>query len=172
MVISFIESEKKKVQNGMITMIIMSSTLLLSTAFVVKSNTGSMFSQVHNKVNGSHQILHFEKKLHDPDEVHAWWYKQQGVTSSELQHYKPLSTFTHNDNEISNITLYMMDTITSQAKVDQLIFAAGKEMNVPKKGTIWIPTSLAYSKNISIGDEIGFIADGEFLRFIGIGDCC
>ena len=47
----------------------------------------------------------------------------------------------------------MMDTITAPAKVDQLIFAAGKELSVPKEGTIWIPTSLACSKNMSIGDR-------------------
>ena len=56
MVISFIEPETKEIQNGMIAVIILLATLLLSTAFIVMSDSGNMFSQVHNKVNGSHQI--------------------------------------------------------------------------------------------------------------------
>ncbi|GGF89909.1 hypothetical protein GCM10010912_38870 [Paenibacillus albidus] len=158
--------KKRKIQNGIIAIIIMLSTLLLSTAVVVMNNTGEVFTDVHNKVNGSHEILYFENGLYDPDRVHDWWAEQKGVTASSLFHYRSLSTFTYQGKEVSNINLYMMDsgTAPNQTKVDQLIFAQGTKTEVPSEGTTWIPTSLAYSKAISVGDEIGVKTDTGQLK--------
>ncbi|NDI35234.1 ABC transporter permease [Chengkuizengella sediminis] len=147
---------RKKVQNGMIAIIIMLSTLLLSTAVLVMNNTDEVFSNMHNEVNGSHQILYFEDGLYNPYPIYRWWQEQEGVNSSELIEYRSLSWFTHQDKEVSNIGLYMMNTPLVPSSVDKLNFAHGMKSNTPGEGTVWIPTSLAYSKNISIGDPMGF----------------
>ncbi|MFS1514466.1 ABC transporter permease [Chengkuizengella sp. SCS-71B] len=147
---------RKKVQNGMIAIIIMLSTLLLSTAVLVMNNTDEVFSNMHNEVNGSHQILYFEDGLYNPYPIFRWWQERKGVNSTELMEYRSLSWFKHQDKEVSNISLYMMNTPPVPASVDKLIFADGMKSNTPSEGTIWIPTSLAYSKNISIGDPMGF----------------
>ena len=146
---------KKKIQNGIITLIIFLSTLLLSTAFIVMSNSGKVFNDMHDKVNGSHNILNFESNLQNPNEVYYWWKKQDGVTTTNLLHYKRLANFTHEGHKISNINLYMMNTQTP-SEVDKLIFTDGSTKVLPEKGTIWIPTSLAYSKGIKVGDELAF----------------
>lgn len=146
---------KKKIQNGIIILIIFLSTLLLSTAFIVLNNTGKVFNDIHHKINGSHTILNFESNLHNSDEVYNWWNNQDGVSTTNLLHYKRLANFTHEGQEISNINLFMMNSQVP-SEVDKLIFNDGLNRDLPENGTVWIPTSLAYSKGINIGDDLAF----------------
>lgn len=147
---------KRKIQNGLITLLILLSTLLLSTSINVISNTENLFTNLHNKANGSHQILRLENELHDPEKVNQWWKEQEGVTASELMRFKYLSGITHQGKDIPNIYLFMMNTPELPFAVDNLIFAEGKKSAKPEEGTVWIPTSMAYLNKISVGDKIGF----------------
>lgn len=154
---------KKKIQNGFICLIITLSVTLLTTAMVVMNHTGDVFYDYHDKVKGSHQILHFNKGLHEPERIHEWWNKQTGVMTSDLMRYQVLSGVTHKGKENPNIQMLMMDTPATSFSVDELIFADGKEELVPTKGTVWIPTSLAYSNQISVGDKVQFKTDNSVL---------
>ena len=145
----------KKIQNGLTTVLILLSTLLLSTAIIVISNTQNLFTDMHNETHGSHEILTLENGLHDPIAFKKWWDEQQGVTASELIPYRYLSGITHQGKEL-NLFMIMMDTPELPFTVDKLIWAQGEERSTPKAGTIWIPTSLAYSKGIAVGDTLGF----------------
>lgn len=111
---------------------------------------------MHNQTNGSHQILTFEKDLHNPEEVHQWWESQKGVDVSSLMRYRTLSGITHHEQNIPNLYLFMMDTPKLPKNVDKLVFAEGENSAQPEKGTVWIPTSMAYGYNIKVGDTIAF----------------
>ncbi|MDQ0176087.1 ABC transporter permease [Bacillus chungangensis] len=148
--------KNKKTQNGFIALIMMLSTLLLSTAVLVINNTGSIYLDMHDKVKGAHQLIQLENGLHHPEEIKQWWQQQENVTTSELMRYRTLTGISHNEKEISNFYAYMMDTPDAPFSVDQLIFAKGSESQDPVPGTVWIPTALAYTQNISIGDPLIF----------------
>ncbi|MFO1446233.1 FtsX-like permease family protein [Bacillus sp. Bva_UNVM-123] len=147
---------KKKMQNGLIFILIMLSTLLLATSITVIVNTENSFEEMHMKTNGSHQLLSIEKGLHDPQIVHSWWGDQEEVSATELLRYRNLSKVMYKNEEIPNLYLYMMDTPTVPMAVDELIFAQGEEQANPLVGSIWIPTSMANSNGISVGDSIQF----------------
>ncbi|KTD87420.1 ABC transporter permease [Paenibacillus etheri] len=151
---------KKKVHNGLIGILILLSTLLLATSVTVILNTNNLFTDMHNKTHGSHEMLTLGDELHDPQKVHQWWNEQEGVTSSELIPFRTLSGMTNQGKEpstaLSSLTLYMMDTPVRPYAVDELIFAQGDERLKPEKGTIWLPTSIAYLYDISAGDTLGF----------------
>lgn len=151
---------KKKIQNGLIGLLILLSTLLLATSVTVILNTSNLFSDTHNKTNGSHEILMLDNDLHDPQKVYQWWNKQEGVQSSQLIPYRLLAGVSKVEKEqveaLSILELYMMDTRSRPYGVDELIFAQGVESLVPEKGTIWLPTSIAYLYEISVGDTLGF----------------
>ncbi|MED4401984.1 FtsX-like permease family protein [Metabacillus fastidiosus] len=147
---------KRKIQNGLTAILIMLATILLTTSIVVILNNENSFEDMHNKTNGSHQLLQFEQGLHDPQIVHQWWKEQDGVKVSELIRYRNLSRTVYKDKEIPNLYAHMMETPNVPFAVDKLIFAQGKERLIPEEGTIWIPTSLAYSNGISIGDNLTF----------------
>ncbi|WP_438349709.1 ABC transporter permease [Paenibacillus sp. FA6] len=161
---------RKKLQNGLITLLIMLSTLLLATSVTVILNTENVFTDIHNETKGSHQILQLGGELHDRHRVKEWWDKQEGVTTSALMPYRTLAGITHQGKEIPELFLMMMDTPEQPFTVDKLIFAQGIESLQPESGTIWIPTSAANTHDISIGDTIGFnTGDSEFeLRVSGI----
>lgn len=146
----------KKVQNGFMAVIILLSALLLSTALQVIQNTSREYEGLHAKVHGAHQILRLENGIHDPAQVHQWWAGQKGVTASEMMRYRYLSSMSHAGKEIPNVDLFMMDTPKGPFPVDQLVFVQGEERQAPQPGTVWIPTSLAYSNDIRAGDSVEF----------------
>ncbi|OAB39920.1 ABC transporter permease [Paenibacillus macquariensis subsp. defensor] len=151
---------KKKIHNGLIGLLILLSTLLLATSVTVILNTNNLFTEMHNKTHGSHEVLTLGNELHDPQEVHKWWNEQEGVTSSELIPFRALSGITKQGKEssvgLSSLYLYMMDTPARPYAVDELIFAQGNESLKPEKGTIWLSTAIAYLYDISVGDTLGF----------------
>lgn len=153
---------KKKVHNGLIGLLILLSTLLLATSVTVILNTNNLFTDMHNKTHGSHEMLILGDELHDPYKLHEWWSEQEGVTSSELIPFRTISGITVQGKEsstgLSSLYLYMMDTPERPYAVDELIFADGNESLTPEKGTIWLPTSIAYLYDISVGDTLGFTA--------------
>ncbi|WP_068776270.1 FtsX-like permease family protein [Paenibacillus sp. FJAT-26967] len=156
--------KRKKVQTVFIGLIIMLASLLFSTAIVVMNNTGSIYSDFHNRVNGSHELLRLEEGLHDPAVVHEWWEKQSGVTASEMMRYRYIAGYSHGDKAYPNTDLFMMDTPAGPMAVDQLVFVQGSQSPVPQAGTIWIPTSLAYANKINVGDTLSFQKDAETLQ--------
>ncbi|WP_435925079.1 FtsX-like permease family protein [Paenibacillus sp. DYY-L-2] len=155
--------KNKKVQNSFIAIIIMLAALLLSTAASVLSDTNRKYENTHAQVRGAHQIVQLESGIHDPIRVHEWWAGQEGVSVSELMRYRALSSMTFGGAEISNVDLFMTEAPNGPYPVDRLLFAEGEETSSPEAGTAWIPTSLAYSNDIHVGDEVEFKTDeGSF----------
>ncbi|MGX1831753.1 ABC transporter permease [Paenibacillus taichungensis] len=147
---------RSKIQNLFIALLILLSTLLVSTAVIILTNTGNQFKEMHDQTNGSHQILTFEKGLNDPNDVHQWWAAQKGIEVSPLLTYRTLSGIAFKGADIPNVYLYMLNTPPPPWSVDELIFSNGTSSAIPEIGTVWIPTSLANAYNISAGDTIGF----------------
>lgn len=147
---------KKKVQNGLIALLILLSTLLLATSATVIANTENVFTDIHDKSNGAHQLLELSGELHDPLKVNHWWKEQEGVAASDLIPYRNLSGVTYDGKEIPNLYLLMMNTPEQPSIVDQPILAQGEAGLQPKSGFVWIPTSMAYTYGISIGDSVTF----------------
>lgn len=147
---------KNKTQNLFITLLILLSTLLVSTAVIILANTGNLFNEMHSRTNGSHQILTFDKGLNDPKAVYEWWAEQDGVEVSPLLTYRTLSGIAFKGMDIPNLYLYMMNTPQPPWAVDELIFSSGAQSSAPEQGSVWIPTSMANAYNIVVGDTVNF----------------
>ena len=153
----FAHIKKRKIQNVLLAILIMLSTLLLATSVTIIMNTNNIFEKTHHDSNGAHQILTMGKDIHNPITVNNWWQEQQGVTASNLIPYRNLSGFTANGAETPNdLYLFMMNTPKTPFTIDRLLFSEGENQNYPTEGTIWIPTSMASTSNISLGDAIEF----------------
>ncbi|WP_155590455.1 FtsX-like permease family protein [Lysinibacillus cavernae] len=147
---------KRKLQNGLIAILLLLSTLLLATSVTIMINTNNIFEKAHQDSNGAHQILTMGKDIHNPITMNNWWQEQQSVTTSSLMPYRNLSGITYNGIEMPNLYLFMMNTPKTPFVIDQLLFSEGEKQAYPAKGTIWIPTSLASAANISLGEAIEF----------------
>lgn len=153
----FAHIKKRKIQNVLLAILIMLSTLLLATSVIIIMNTSNIFEKTHHDSNGAHQILTMGKDIHNPNTVNNWWQEQQGVSASNLIPYRNLSGFTANGAETPNdLYLFMMNTPKTPFAIDQLLFSEGENQDYPTEGTIWIPTSMATTSNISLGDAIEF----------------
>ncbi|CQR54780.1 ABC transporter permease [Paenibacillus riograndensis] len=155
---------RRKVQNSLIALLLLLSTLLINTAITVISNSENLYEDLHRETKGSHELLILTTGLHDPQMVEKWWSAQKGVTASVLLPYKPLAGVIHEGEDIPNLYLYMMNTPDRPFGTDELVFAQGQETGHPEPGTIWIPTSLAYKYDVSVGDELQFKAGKQPLR--------
>jgi putative ABC transport system permease protein len=147
---------KRKVQNGLIALLILLSTLLTNTAITVIRNSQSLYETMHTQTRGSHEMLNFREGYHDPQQVADWWNSQSGVTASILLPYKLLAGVTHQGADIPNLYLDMMNTPKRPFGTDELVFAQGTETDLPPLGSAWIPTSLAYKYHVAVGDELTF----------------
>lgn len=148
--------KKRKIQNGLIAILILLSTLLLATSVTIINNTDNMFEKAHRESNGAHQILTMGEEIHNPRIVNNWWQQQDGVTASELLPFRNLSGVKFNGIETPNLYLFMMNTPKTPSDIDQLVLAAGEKQTYPEKGEIWIPTSMATTSGITIGDFVEF----------------
>jgi len=147
---------KRKVQNGLIALLILLSTLLMNTAITVIRNSQNLYESMHRETGGSHELLNLREGHHDPAMVADWWGSQDGVAASVLLPYKILAGVAHQGAEIPNLYLYMMNTPLRPFGTDELVFAQGTETDLPPAGTAWIPTSFAYKYEVAVGDKLEF----------------
>ncbi|MGD2196206.1 ATP-binding cassette domain-containing protein [Lysinibacillus fusiformis] len=64
---------KRKLQNGLMVVLIFLSTLLLATSVTILINTNNIFEKAHFDSNGAHQILTMGDDVHNPFVVNDWW---------------------------------------------------------------------------------------------------
>jgi putative ABC transport system permease protein len=153
-----------KIKNLLVALLILLAALLLGAASVVLANSGNVFGKMHEQTNGSHQLLTLDQHIHDPQRVHAWWAAQSGVQVSKLERFRALSGLAYKGADIPNQYLMLMEKTQAPAGVDELIFAQGEQQAEPANGTVWIPTSLAYTQGIAAGDSISIKAGAEQLE--------
>ncbi|WP_238542826.1 hypothetical protein [Lysinibacillus boronitolerans] len=130
---------KRKIQNGLMIVLIFLSTLLLATSVTILTNTNNIFEKAHHDSNGAHQILTMGNNIHNPFAVNDWWQEQPGVTTSSLIPYRNLSRFTFNGKEVSNIYLFMMNTPNTPFMIDQLLFSEGEKQLSPLRVRFGFP---------------------------------
>ncbi|WP_369436414.1 ABC transporter permease [Lysinibacillus fusiformis] len=134
----------------------MLSTLLLVTSITIINNTNNMFEKAHQESKGAHQVLTMGDEIHNPVIVNNWWQQQSGVTASQLIPFRNLSRIKFNGTEIPNLYPLMMNTPKTPLVIDQLVFSQGEKKSFPEQGTIWIPTSMATTSGITLGDSVEF----------------
>ncbi|WNS46328.1 FtsX-like permease family protein [Paenibacillus sp. MMS20-IR301] len=155
---------RRKVQNSLIGLLLLLSTLLISTAINVITNSEDLYEGMHQETKGSHELLNLTKGVHDPQMVREWWAAQQGITVSSAMPYKPLAGIIHDGEDIPNLFLYMMNTPARPFGTDEPVFAQGRDTAYPEPGNIWVPTSLAYKYDVAVGDTLQFKAGKKPLQ--------
>ncbi len=151
---------RKKRQNFIIVLILCLSVFLFITAVSVINNNKSLYTKLHNQLNGAHQILQLHNGIYNPEEFNSWWSRQEGVTTSGLMPYQTISKIAaQNKKEIVNYVAYMMKTPQMPFAIDRLIMTDGIQRLTPSKGCIWIPTAFALANNIKAGDTLAFTDD-------------
>ncbi|WP_182914144.1 FtsX-like permease family protein [Paenibacillus sp. 1011MAR3C5] len=153
--------KRKKLQNILTILLIMLSTLLMSTSMILLANTDNVFLDMHDRTNGSHELLLLDQGIHPPADVQHWWSEQAGVSTTPLLPYQTISKVSKNGNVISNVFVYLMDTPNAPMTVDRLLVAHGEESIQPAPGTIWLPSSLANKQGIEVGDRLEFESGGR-----------
>lgn len=159
--LSFAQIRKKKLQYLLLTIILMLSVILFTTAISVIKNTQGIYSNMHDYLNGAHQIIQIEENLHSEEEVHAFWEKQDGVMVSPVINYRRITTIsTEDESQLLNYTALMVKTPLEPLLVDDIIASEGNMSKVPSNGCVWVPTSVVLANGWEIGDSLIFKDNG------------
>jgi putative ABC transport system permease protein len=151
--------QKNKVQNLFITLLIFLTTILMTTALTVMSSSQDKFNDMHAQQNADHQQLFMRDNLHDEVMVQAWWSARPGVETTPLFNYRLTGGFTFGEEESIDLQFYMMQTPEVAPEVDKLYFTQGEQTMVPPPGTVWIPTDLANTFGMKVGDTFSLLAE-------------
>ncbi|WP_165867308.1 ABC transporter permease [Paenibacillus pinisoli] len=148
--------KRKKLQNILTVLLIALSTLLMSTSMILLANTDNVFLDMHDKTNGSHELLLLDQGIHSPDAVRKWWSEQDDVAATPLLPYRTISKVSKDGSVISNVFVYLMDTPSEPMMVDRPLVVDGTPNIQPPPGGIWLSSSLANKQGIEIGDRLEF----------------
>ena len=159
---AFANLKRKKLQSLLIGIIIMASALIFTTSLGILASMNSPFEQMYKKLNASHLLLVFDKNMHNPEDIASWWKNQKEVESvssitSCVEVDNPLK-----DNKKVETQFFMAEMTPSVAVQDKLLVVDGAKKTSPGQNEIWIPTALAYSQNLKVGDELDIpLPDGK-----------
>jgi putative ABC transport system permease protein len=151
--------QKNKVQNLFITLLIFLTTILMTTAVTVMSSSQDKFNDMHTQQNAVHQKLKMTENLHDEAMVQEWWSAQPGVEATPLLNYRLTGGFTFGGKETIDLFFFMMQTPDITPEVDKLLFTQGEQTMVPPPGSVWIPTDLANTFDMQVGDTFSVRAE-------------
>lgn len=151
---AFTNIKKKKIQSILIAVIILVSALIFSSAMGILSGINSPYEKVHTKLNASHLIFLFDNHINNPDEVENWWKSQDQVASvSSAMSLSVVSGPKKNGKKIET-EFYLCDIPQSIKTHDKLLMVEGDEKDSPGTDEIWIPTAMAYSNDIKVGEKL------------------
>ena len=146
--------KKKKLQNFLIAMIIGVSALVLSTGIGLLKSFDAPAEKMLKETNASHNVLYFAEGLYSIEEVKAWLLNHpniEGITHAKAYNLNTKITI---HNKKVDKSLRIGERPAGRVVQDKLLIVDGEKKDVPDAGEIWVPTSLAYSYNIKVGDQI------------------
>jgi putative ABC transport system permease protein len=159
---AFTNLKRKKLQSLLIGIIIMVSALIFTTSLGILGGINSPFEKMHKKQNASHLALIFDKNMHNPDEIAAWWKSQSEVSSISSVMQLAMIENPIKDGKKVETQFFMAEIPKSITTHDKLTIVEGKKKECPASNEIWVPTALAYSRGIHIGDKLDIpVPDGK-----------
>jgi putative ABC transport system permease protein len=152
--VSIANIKKKKGQNVLIALIIFSMALAFSTSIVVLSEINKPFEKMFNSQKGSHLSLVFSNRVHNVDEVAAWWRSQDEIESVQVlnQYWLPDKVYFKGDKLTTNFMMTEMHAGTQTQDIPRII--EGEKKEKPGIGEMWLPIAVADSNKIRVGDTI------------------
>ncbi|MDP4094586.1 MAG: FtsX-like permease family protein [Bacillota bacterium] len=156
----FSDIRKKKVQSILLLIVILISTIGFATSAGILSSINSPFEQTFNTLKGPHVTLAMDSKINNVTGIKNWWDKQNGIESvTDLMKCVIASGPLVNGKKL-NTDFYLSETTGSMNKINKLQVVEGTKDDKPGVGEIWLPTGVAYSNDVKVGDKISIDIPG------------
>lgn len=145
---------RRRGRNLLVGLVLAAAALLFVTALGIRHGLARPFEVMYEAQRGSHAVLVFDARLHEPNAVARWWHSRPGVVGVlgplPLVHVPPPS---HQGRELSK-QLWLVEHPGAALGQDVPRVVSGTPADGPGAGEIWIPTALAFEANIQPGDEL------------------
>lgn len=156
---------KKKAQSIMLFIILTVSAVSFGSSIGVLASINSPFEKTFDDLKGPHDTFMLDSKLYNSTDIRDWWTKNKGVeTVSDLIPCVTSGTPYHN-GKMLDVSFFLSEIASSQKRINDLKIIEGSKTDSPKPGEIWIPTGIAYSKEIKVGDSIKITVPGGTKTF-------
>jgi putative ABC transport system permease protein len=154
------------VRTGLLVTTISLATLLFLTALGSLNGLQQPITDMMKNQNASHATFDFDTRIYSAEKLSSWWLAQEEVESvtAMLPYMTTSSRPLHQDKEMGN---YLKLSERPKGMIqDKLKFIAGKEKDTPSEGELWLPSSVAFSANIQIDDQLEIPTEQGVRNFI------
>lgn len=150
---------KRVTQNVIIAVLIIATMTLLMTSFIIVQNSQNLYQRIASQLDTSNIFLFTDEEYEKIEDAKQYWNNIDKVKSNIAVYNIYLGNIEVNDEKIEGgFYLYKTDRNSAENKIK---IVQGEDTQGPSQGEIWLSTGYAYSKDISLGDEIVFTLLGK-----------
>ena len=156
--------KKKKLQNVLIMLIMLTAAVLFSSALNFVLSVDKPFSETHKKLHGFDNIFYVSPDSSDNKKIIETFKNNSDVNMIDVKKaYNSLEYPKVNGKQMKQ-ALRLEEKDNKNEGVDRLITLSGDNGKSPKDGEVWLSKGIADDNSIKLYDNIEFNIDGKVYK--------
>jgi putative ABC transport system permease protein len=145
---------RRKGQGFLVATVLSLAVLLFFAGVGLMLELSGPFERMYEELEGAHYSLIFDSRIHDPEQVRAWWLArpEAAAVGPALPAVQLDESAYVNGKNLSKF-LVVSERLRREG-LDRLRPVAGEVDEPPGHGEVWIPTVVAQETGITVGDTI------------------
>jgi putative ABC transport system permease protein len=147
--------KRDRLRTGLLVTTIGLATLLFLTALGSLKGLQQPIIDMMQNQQASHGTFDFDTRIYSAEKLSNWWLAQEEVASITpmLPYMSTSSRPLYQGREMGNY-LKITERPKKPMQQDKLKFIAGKTAKSPAAGELWLPSSVAFSANIKVNEQL------------------
>ncbi len=151
---------RDRLRTTLLLMTIALATLLFITSLASMAGMQAPVEAMLERQNASHLLISFDSRVYPPSRIIDWFRQHDRVERisplmpNVLSNGRPMHA-----GKFFGDTLRLTERPLAEMQIDQLNFIAGEQRPYPAPGEIWLPTTVAKSGGLQIGDVLEIATD-------------
>lgn len=161
---------RRKLGSILVGITIFIASLLVTSAVGVLTNTGRAFDATSEALYAGNLILKYSADRHTSDELQQWWRDREGVLSIKEYLVYDVSDNLMINGEAVGMSAYLTRTPARHGGHDRIHILEStvlddSQHHTPRRGGVWVPSTLADSYRVVTGDTIDIVVAGSIATF-------
>jgi len=157
---------REKTRSGLIVITVALATLMFTTALGSLGGLGGPIEAMMTRLHASHLMMSIDSRVYDPSEVVEWWRgRAHTVDVSPLLATVVMDTHPVHHGHLMSDLFRLTERPGRAATQNLLEIVEGEDLPNPGPGELWVPTSLARSESLEVGDVVEIPTDQGVLPY-------
>jgi len=151
--------KNKKLQNVLISIVLVLSTVIFAAALCTLGNMSDPFQMMFHEHNASHFVIQFDKRLYEPDAIKKWWNDNNNTRNvTEVTQLSGNYKVKVNEEELADQIFFAQITKNNQ-DIDTISSVEGNAEFSLESFEALLPTSFANAYGLKKGDSFEISTD-------------